>query len=90
MTTTFKRALVGRDVANEIRNLRRRARYAQQQDRPKTFANTRTTDLYCGYWTRGQCYTADHASRDLATLKTATDTAAYVSAWCRLNNLKEC
>ena len=39
---TFAQALAGRNVANEIRNLKRRARWAQTQDRPKHWATTRS------------------------------------------------
>ena len=86
---TFREAAAERgiDISHQIKLWKRRDRYALKQDRPKTFADARATDLYCGYWTRGKCYTPDHASRDLATLKTTTSTAEYVSAWCRLNNL---
>lgn len=37
LRVSFDDALKGRDVKNEIRNLMRRARYAQQQDRGKVF-----------------------------------------------------
>ena len=79
----------GIDERHQVRLLNRRAHYAQSQDRTKFWATDKTTSIYAGYWTRGICYTADHASRDLETLRTTTDTSTYVSAWCRLNNLKE-
>lgn len=85
---TFTQALAGRDVANEIRNLRRRLRYQQTLDRPKHWATTPATHVYCGYFRRDRAYTPDHASRDLAVLRNPTSTAEYVAAWTRLNNLK--
>ena len=88
---SLKQAILRRgiDEKHAINLWRRRDRYALQQDRPKCFATDRTTSLYTGYWTRGRTYMPDHASRDLATLRNPTCTAEYVSAWCRLNNLKE-
>lgn len=79
----------GLDEKHQVSLLRRRARRAERQDRPKCFATDRTTSLYTGYWTRGAVYTPDHASRDLATLRNPPSTADYVSAWTRLNHLKE-
>lgn len=85
LRASFDDALKGRDVKNEIRNLRRRARYAQQQDRTKyfAFADTSVAALYVGrhLW-------PDEASRDMATVKNPPSTEAYVTAWCRLNGLK--
>lgn len=49
LRASFDDALKGRDVKNEIRNLRRRARYAQQQDRPKSFAKSPPDD-YVADW----------------------------------------
>lgn len=43
LRVSFDVALKGRDVKNEIRNFRRRARYAQQQDRAKYFPREVTT-----------------------------------------------
>lgn len=86
---TFNQALAGRDVTKEIRNLKRRARYQQQLDRPKFWGTEQSTHVYAGYWTRGRGYTADDASRDHATLRHPVTTAEYVAAWTRLNNLKE-
>lgn len=77
----------GIDINHQIKLWKRRDRYAQRQDRPKTFADAATTSLYSGYWRHGKCYTPDHASRDLATLRSPSSTADYVAAWCRLNNL---
>lgn len=79
----------GIDVEHQIRLLKRRARYAQQQDRRKTFAGSNALDNYCGYWRKDICYTPDHASRDLAVLRNPGGTAEYVAAWCRLNNLTQ-
>lgn len=86
MTFTEAIAKRGLDEKHQIRLARRRDRYHQQQDRPKCFATDRTTYLYTGYWSRE--YTADNASRDLATIQQTTSTADYVAAWCRLNHLK--
>lgn len=79
----------GIDERHQVRLLKRRAHYAQSQDRPKFWTTDKTTSVYDGYWKHELRYTADHASRDLATLRNPTCTAEYVSAWCRLNNLKE-
>ena len=79
----------GLDEKHQVRLLRRRARRAERQDRAKVFANTRWASLYCGYWASGHHYTPDIASRDLATLRNPPSTADYVSAWTRLNHLKE-
>lgn len=49
LRVSFDDALKGRDVKNEIRNLMRRARYAQQQDRPKSFAKSPPDD-YVADW----------------------------------------
>ena len=89
MAKTFAQAALERgiDLAHQIKLWKRRDRYAQHQDRPKFFGTDRTTSVYTGYWKHGRCYTPDVASRDLATLRTTTSTAEYVSAWCRLNNL---
>ena len=86
MTFTEAIAKRGIDEKHQIRLARRRDRYHQQQDRPKCFATDRTAYLYTGYWSRE--YTADNASRDLATIQQPTSTADYVAAWCRLNHLK--
>lgn len=80
-------AAKGLDEKHQIQLLRRRARYAQSCDRPKLFATERTVSCYTGTWSRN--YTADNASRDLATLRNPSCTADYVAAWCRLNHLKE-
>ena len=79
----------GLDEKHQVSLLRRRARRAERQDRAKVFANTRWASLYCGYWASGHHYTPDIASRDLATLRNPPSTADYVSAWTRLNHLKE-
>lgn len=83
LRASFDDALKGRDVKNEVRNLCRRARYAEQRDRAKFFADASTTDLYVGRHPR-----PDEASRDLAIVKNPPSTEAYVAAWCRLNGLK--
>lgn len=79
----------GIDLNREVKLWKRRDRYAvkHQPDRPKTFADASTTSLYSGYWKHDKCYTPDHASRDLATLRNPSSTADYVAAWTRLNNL---
>ena len=89
---TFAQAAASRgiDLAHQIKLWKRRDRYAQHHDRPKFWATDATTSVYTGYLKRDRCYTADHASRDLATLRHPTSTAEYVAAWIRLNNLKEC
>lgn len=83
LRASFDDVLKGRDVKNELRNLRRRARYAEQRDRARYFADTSTTDLYVGRHPR-----PDEASRELAIVKNPPSTEAYVAAWCRLNRLK--
>lgn len=50
LRASFDDALKGRDVKNEIRNLRRRARYAQQQDRGKVFP--KSTENYVAEFCR--------------------------------------
>lgn len=73
----------GIDERHQVSLLRRRARYAQQQDRPKVWPGGTTIHLYT--WHRNP----DQASRDLAELNRTEDTARYVSLWCHLNHLKE-
>ena len=82
----------GLDEKHQVRLMRRRDRYAQRQDRAKLFAGTKQVDLYVKhFWSgiAGRPYTPDNASRDLATLRNPPSTADYVSAWTRLNHLKE-
>ena len=73
------------DSKRLLRNLRRRLRYQYQLDRPKVWPASRPTDL-AGIWWRNRL----EAEFLLATLQQATDTGSYVSAWCRLNHLREC
>lgn len=87
---TLKQAIASRgiDEKHQIKLWNRRARYAQQQDRPKLWADTPNLHVYVGYWSRnGNRYTPMDAERDLATIRTTDNTSAYVEAWCRLNNL---
>ena len=74
----------GLDEKHEISLLRRRARYAKRQDRPKVFAST-PNHLISGYG-----YPANHnPARDRDLLSWCTNTTEYVAAWTRLNHLKE-
>ncbi len=50
LRVSFDDALKGRDVKNEIRNIMRRARYAQQQDRGKVFP--KSTENYVAEFCR--------------------------------------
>lgn len=88
--TTLQQAIAARgiDERHQIQLWKRRARYAQQQDRPKYWPDTPNLYIYAGYWKAASGYTPRDAERDLATLRKANDTAAYVAAWCRLNQLK--
>lgn len=88
--TTLQQAIAARgiDERHQIQLWKRRARYAQQQDRPKYFADTPSLHVYAGYWKATRGYTPRDAERDLATLRNATNTADYVAAWSRINNLK--
>jgi hypothetical protein len=99
---TLKEAIAahGINAAEAIRNLKRRARYAQSRDRTKVFASTRPADV------PGHAYANRNVQTqmrlDLLTLELAgvvvdpharnkpvvVSTADYVAAWCRLNNLK--
>jgi hypothetical protein len=81
--TTLAQAVAARgiDEQQELKNLKRRARYHGRQDRPKVWA-----DSSCP--TTG--WRKEEKERDaaaLATLKTTTDIAEYVRAWCILNRL---
>lgn len=83
--TTLQQAIVSRgiDERHQLVLLKRRASYAQQLDRPKCFA-----DSPAHTW-RGWGMTKRELDTAKRTIKLANDTKAYVSAWCRLNHLKE-
>ena len=74
----------GLDDKHQVSLLRRRARRAERQDRTKVFASTPTDKL------TGWGYPANHTpALDLYVLRNTVSTADYVSAWTRLNHLKE-
>ena len=81
LRASFDDALKGRDVQKELRNLRRRARYAEQQDRVKHWPGD---PLPSGYtYPTGSEVGAQHK-----ILNSTTDPAAYAKAWAVLNHLK--
>lgn len=81
---SFTDALQGRDVAKEIRNLRRRARYAMTAESPRSFPSPRDVQHQILIEAQSPLATANEdgqfSSRGL--------TDWYVSAWCRANHLK--
>lgn len=79
---TFAEALQGKDVQRELRNLRRRARYAEQQDRVKHWPGD---PLPSGY----TYPTGSEVEAQYKILNSTTDPAAYAKAWAVLNHLKE-
>ena len=81
LRASFNDALKGRDVQKELRNLRRRARYAEQRDRPKHWPGD---PLPSGYtYPTGSEVEAQHK-----ILNSTTDPAAYTRSWAFLNHLK--
>jgi len=72
------------DATQRIRNLNRRQRYQQRRDRPKVWPGDR---LACCRWSYRQPDPVIDAW--CATLAHPDSTAAYVTAWCRLNHLLE-
>lgn len=70
------------DEKHAVSLLRRRARYQQHLDRPKYFAS-------CTYIPTSYMYnkTQPVIDQDVSSLRNPSDTATYVSAWCRLNHL---
>jgi hypothetical protein len=80
---TFTDALPA-DAAQRLRNLNRRRRYQQRLDRPKVWPGDRLADCRWGYRQPDPVIDAW-----CATLAHPDSTAAYVTAWCRLNHLLE-
>lgn len=82
---SFDDALQGRDVARELRNLRRRARHAMTAASPRSFPSPRDVQHQILIEAQSPLATANEdgqfSSRGL--------TDWYVSAWCRANSLKE-
>jgi hypothetical protein len=72
------------DAAQRLRNLKRRQRYRQNLDRPKVWPGDRLAGCRWGYRQPDAVIDAWHA-----TLAQPEGTAAYVTAWCRLNHLLE-
>jgi len=81
--TTLAQAIAARGINEQhgLKNLRRRTRYRIGQDRPKVWA-----DSACPHpkWRKAD---KDRDDAALATLKTTTNIAEYVRAWCILNRL---
>jgi hypothetical protein len=74
----------GLDEAHELSLLRRRARYAQKIDRAKFFPSS--TYVPSSYMYNKPQPVID---RDVFSLRNQASIADYVSAWTRLNHLKE-
>ncbi len=82
LRASFDDALKGRDVQKELRNLRRRARYAEQQDRIKHWPGDPHP---AGYYFS----VADpEVEAQYKILNSTQDPAAYAKAWAILNHLK--
>lgn len=85
LRVSFSDALQGRDVAKEVRNLRRRARYAMTAAPPRSFLAAKDVQHRILIEAQSPLATANEdgqfSSRGL--------TDWYVSAWCRANHLKE-
>jgi hypothetical protein len=83
--TTIAQVIAARGINEQhaLRNLRRRTRYRIGHDRLKVWAGS--GECLYGYSYRKEDIDRDDAA--LATLKTTTNIAEYVRAWCILNRL---
>lgn len=84
LRASFDDALKGRDVKNEIRNLRRRARYAEQQDRAKFFPK----DTEVKHRVLVESQSPLSSINQEGDFSSPGMTQWYVAEFCRLNGLK--
>jgi hypothetical protein len=84
----FAQAISQRGIneKNAIANLRRRATYHRNLDRPKVWACSPCPASR--FDNRGLPVKGDRNLEAFDILKVTTDTAEYVDVWCFLNHLK--
>jgi len=76
----FDQAIAARGInaKQAISNLKRRATYIRNSDRPKVWPSDRSAP---------PAWIVTGGKEALLVIQTTTNTGEYVSAWCLLNNL---